>query len=126
MAEIIEGKPIKELVRTEEGQFPKGVSGNPKGRPPGSKNKITLLRQSLELQLREQAAPDLPGVMEKAVELAMEGDRSMIKLLLELHMSKSAPEGGTGEKAPSITINAPGIPEIKDVTPRKDYYETDE
>lgn len=122
MAEIIHDEPTKEVIRTDEGRFPKGVSGNPKGRPKGSKNKITLLRQSLELQLREQAAPDMAGVMETAIELAKGGDRAMIKLLLEMHMSKSAPEGATGEKAPSITINAPAAPEITqqnviDVTP---------
>lgn len=66
------------------------MSGNPAGRPKGSKNAITLLKQSLELELREQAAPDVGGVLRKAVEMALAGDRQMIKLILELHISKPA------------------------------------
>lgn len=49
------------------------------------------------MQLREQAAPDLPGVLHKAVELALDGDRAMIKLLLEMHMAK-----GTAEKENAV------------------------
>lgn len=123
--EVLEAAPVKEIVRTEDGKFPKGVSGNPAGRPKGSKNKITLLRQSLELQLRQQAAPDLPGVLQKAVDLAMEGDASMIKLLLELHMSKSAPEGGTGKEKVEITVNGPStVQPINVIEASEDDYET--
>ena len=80
----------KEMIRTEKGRFLPGKSGNPAGRPKGSKNKITLLKQELETELREFAAPQMREVLAKAFELAQAGDRSMIKLLLELHMSKNA------------------------------------
>lgn len=80
----------KEVIRAEDGTFLPGKSGNPAGRPKGSKNKITLLKQELETELREQAAPQMKEVLAKAFELAQAGDRSMIKLLLELHMSKNA------------------------------------
>lgn len=101
--------------RTEKGTFLKGTSGNPAGRPKGTKNQITLLRESLELQLREQAAPNLAGVLDKAVELALDGNPGMIKLLLELHMAKSAPEGGKGTEKVAIQINSAGSdrPELK-------------
>jgi hypothetical protein len=65
-----------------------GQSGNPAGRPKGIKNRITILQQELELQLREQAQPRIAEVLDKAIEMALDGDRAMIKLLLELHMSK--------------------------------------
>lgn len=71
-------------------KFRPGQSGNPNGRPKGAKNAITLLKQSLELQLREQAKPQIGKVLKKAIDLALAGDRMMIKLLLELHMSKTA------------------------------------
>jgi hypothetical protein len=102
-------------VKREHGKFLPGVSGNPAGRPKGSRNQITLLKESLELQLREQAAPDLPGVLTKAVELALEGDRSMIKLLLELHMAKGVAEKeGAAEK---VTIKIETSPPAKSVKP---------
>jgi hypothetical protein len=102
-------------VKREKGKFLPGTSGNPAGRPKGSRNQITLLKESLELQLREQSAPDLPGVLAKAVELALDGDRSMIKLLLELHMAK-----GTAEKegaAEKVTIKIETTPPAKSVKP---------
>lgn len=113
-----------ELVRNSTGQFVAGQSGNPGGRPKGSKNKITLLRQSLELQLREQAEPQMASILDKAMELALEGDRQMLKLLLEMWISKSA---GADEKATekvAIQINNVGGPkkavEVIDVTPTED------
>jgi hypothetical protein len=116
--------PIKgEMVRDDDGKFVQGVSGNPGGRPKGSKNKITLLRQSLELQLREQAAPNMGDVLRTAVALALDGDRAMIKLLLEMHMSKSAPEDSKGAERVAIQINnlaSPKKGEVIDVTPTEE------
>jgi hypothetical protein len=83
-------------LSSKDTQFPEGTSGNPSGRPKGSKNKITLLKQMLEVQLREAAKVDMPAVLQKATELALQGDRTMLKLLLELHMSKGY---ATDEKA---------------------------
>src|SRR6185312_2244606 len=77
-----------------------GQSGNPAGRPKGTKNKITVLKQELELALRERSAPRIVEVLDKAFELALEGDRQMIKLLLELHMSRQVhQEDETGGKS---------------------------
>ena len=83
-----------------------GESGNPDGRPKGARNRITLLKESLELQLREQAAPDLPGVLQKAVELALDGDRAMIKLLLEMHMAKGHNEKENAVDKVEINISS--------------------
>ncbi len=115
--DIKEAPPVTDLVREDDGRFKKGVSGNPLGRPKGSKNKITLLKQSLELQLREQSADFMPKVLDKAIELALEGDRTMLKLLLETHMSKGASEDVKASEKVAIQINAGQQPEIKDVTP---------
>jgi hypothetical protein len=101
---------------THAGQFPRGVSGNPAGRPKGSKNKITLLKQSMELQLREEASPDMGAVLQKAVELALEGDRQMIKLLLDKHMSSGPTDDAKGSEKVAIQINSSPVaskPDIK-------------
>lgn len=100
----------KKAARKENGQFPKGVSGNPLGRPKGSKNEITLLKQSLELMLREQAAPNIPAVLDKAVEMALDGHPGMIKMLVELHMSKSTNDEAKGGDKVAIQINSHGAP----------------
>lgn len=85
-------------------QFKPGESGNPVGRPKGAKNKITILRQMLELQLREASANRMPEVLNKAFELALQGDRTMLKLLLELHMAKGVPEQEKATEKVEINI----------------------
>lgn len=105
---------VKGIERTDLGTFEKGVSGNPVGRPKGSKNKITLLKQSMEVALREQAGPHMAPVLDKAIELALEGDRTMIKLLLEQHMSKGISDDAKGSDKVAIQINA-GSAEVKEV-----------
>ena len=56
--------------------FAKGVSGNPAGRPPGSRNKATVLA----LQLLEGEAEALAR---KVIERALEGDTAALRLCLE-------------------------------------------
>jgi hypothetical protein len=58
------------------GQFPKGASGNPSGRPPGSRNNATLLMESLLQGQAEQ-------LTQKAIELALGGDITALRLCLE-------------------------------------------
>lgn len=99
-----------------KGQFKPGQSGNPEGRPKGSKNQITLLKESLEVMLRERSEPQMAKVLDKAIELALEGDRTMLKVLLELHMSKGVTDnGGKATEKVQITINGPEVK--KEVNP---------
>ena len=56
--------------------FAKGVSGNPAGRPPGSRNKAT----EVALQLLEGEAE---GLARKAIEKALDGDAAALRLCLE-------------------------------------------
>ncbi len=78
-------------VRT--GRFQKGVSGNPAGRPKGSKNKITLMKLALEGELRAQLKPHMADILTQAITKALEGDPQMIKLLLD----KTLPTTKAGE-----------------------------
>lgn len=62
-------------------QFKPGTSGNPKGRPRGSKNESTILREMLneKLSLRQpngrvKKIPALEGVHRKQLERALKGD----------------------------------------------------
>lgn len=60
--------------RRDDGKWRKGKSGNPGGRPKGAINRDTL---------RETLADELPGVLNKIVEAALEGDIAAAKLLLD-------------------------------------------
>jgi hypothetical protein len=66
--------PIEE--KETNGQFVKGTSGNPSGRPPGSRNKTTLMMEGLLEGEAEQ-------LFRKAVELALGGDVQALRLCLE-------------------------------------------
>jgi hypothetical protein len=56
--------------------FEKGESGNPAGRPRGSRNRATLLMQSL-------LAHDAEAIGRKAVEMAIAGDLAAIRLCMD-------------------------------------------
>jgi hypothetical protein len=58
------------------GQFTKGTSGNSSGRPPGSRNRTTLLMESLLEGQAEQ-------LMQKTIELALAGEITALRLCLE-------------------------------------------
>ena len=55
--------------------FKPGQSGNPKGKPKGTKDKRTALRALL--------APHAHDLIEKAVALALDGDTTALKLCLD-------------------------------------------
>jgi hypothetical protein len=57
-------------------KFQKGQSGNPDGRPPGSRNKATLLIEGL----LDDGAKE---IAEKAIELAKSGDSTALRLCLD-------------------------------------------
>lgn len=76
----------KKQKTPHKGQFNQGISGNPTGRPKGSRNKATLALQCLFEDEAQQ-------IGRKAVELALEGDLHAMKLVLERIMParKDAP-----------------------------------
>jgi hypothetical protein len=82
-------------------QFAKGQSGNPRGRPSGSKNLVTLLREALNEMVivtedggRRQISK-CEAIIKQLVNKAAKADWRAIKLLLEILRqieSKTPPE----------------------------------
>ena len=62
--------------RGRDGRFPPKSSGNPAGRPKGSRNKTTLAAQAL-------LDGEAEALTRKAIELAMSGDAVALRLCLE-------------------------------------------
>jgi hypothetical protein len=92
---------IKPLAPRTSSRFVKGQSGNPNGRPKGSRNKITLMKLALEGELRTQLKPDMAEILAVAILKAKSGNEAMIKLLLDktLPTTKAAEdEAPTKEK----------------------------
>lgn len=81
-------------------RFIKGKSGNPAGRPKGSKNQITIMKIALEGNLRKKLEHDAQDILQKAIDMAKAGDGQMIKLLVDkmIPTSRSVDDEPTRER----------------------------
>jgi hypothetical protein len=78
--------------------FKKGVSGNPKGKPKGCKDKRTELRAMLE--------PHAGALIKKAVDLALAGDTTALRICMDRLVAPMKAKDGAveiGESAGSLT-----------------------
>jgi hypothetical protein len=66
----------QEDKRTPGGQFSKGQSGNPPGRPAGSRNKATLAMYDL-------MDGESDAITRKLIEVALQGNSQALRLCLE-------------------------------------------
>lgn len=98
-----EGKPDKRPL------FKPGQSGNPKGRPRGSKNRSTVIKAAIEGAMLDRLEEDAVAVLEKTIDMAKKGDRTCIKILMDRLLPARRAEDTAKEKgsgAVSITINS--------------------
>lgn len=68
-------EPAKSETK-QDSKFKPGQSGNPKGRPQGSRNKATLAMEAL-------LEADANAIAEKCIEKAKEGDMAAIRLCMD-------------------------------------------
>lgn len=94
------------ILRDETGQFLEGVSGNPAGRPSGSRSKLVKIKEKLEIAVRENmSAARIGRIIEKMADMAEEGDVKAARLILDKFMSGAA----AGEDPEALTQVARGI-----------------
>lgn len=95
----------KEVIRSSSGQFVKGASGNPKGRPKGAKNRITELKEAAELALREAVDPEtIKRIFQSMAAEALDGNVQAAKLILDKFVTNAKVEQERGEENPEIVI----------------------
>lgn len=85
------------ITRDNLGRFVKGVSGNPKGKPLGTKHRISFIKHAIEEALVRDLAEDAAAIMAKALDQAKAGDTDMIKFVLG-DLLKDVRKGGVEDE----------------------------
>lgn len=103
------GEP--EIVdRDNLGKFVKGVSGNPAGRPKGSRNRATLIREALQERTVRRVTDDIEEILDTAIKLAKSGDRQMIRMFVKDVIQRRDDDDEDEGKSPSrVTINVKNL-----------------
>lgn len=80
-----EDKPrlTKEGKEDKRPLYKPGQSGNPKGRPKGSKNRSTVIKAAIEGAMLDRLEEDAVAILEKTIDMAKKGDRTCIKILMD-------------------------------------------
>lgn len=95
------------VERAPDGTFLPGQSGNKNGRPLGRKNKLTVLKQDLEIAIREKITTgQVRKIVDKMAELAADGNVGAAKLILDKVISnaKEAEEEKSADNAIQFTV----------------------
>jgi len=97
------------MVRGKNGRFVAGKSGNPAGRPKGSKNIVTIQKLMVEEAFRASTSDDMAKVLALVVMQALEGDKASQKLIWDANMSKQSitdeKNAGTKQEIKVRTMN---------------------
>lgn len=103
--------PIPTRRKPGNSAWKPGISGNPAGKPVGTKNKLTLYREAVLAKQEKKLLKELPEILDVVIAKSKEGDIQAIKLFLDRVMAakKVADDNEEGSKGPpTININISG------------------
>lgn len=96
----------KKAPAKKDPRFKPGQSGNPKGRPKGSKNRSTLISEAIQGKLTRDLEKDASDILQTTIQKAKEGDTTCIKILMDRLMpAMRAGDGKKGAGPGDIVIN---------------------
>lgn len=102
--EAVEAVSGELVQRDEKGRFPKGTSGNPLGRPKGSRNKTTLIREMLDEVALGEVAREYVDVVHAMIRQAKKGDVAAAKFIKEIANIANEEEKKAGGKSIQVYI----------------------
>ena len=74
---------------SKENQFEKGKGGNPNGRPKGSKNRRTIVREILDMVDKPSGKSNAEAITAALVKKALKGDVNAFKELMDSGFGKN-------------------------------------
>jgi len=98
-------KKTKSPAKKGDTKFKPGQSGNPNGRPPGSRNKSTMVREAVEQALLLELEQDAVDILKKGVKMAKEGNEQMIALFINKFLPNARADGDNDNKGGFKGIN---------------------
>jgi hypothetical protein len=112
--ESSERKPYERKKPKPPQLWKKGQSGNPKGRPKGSKNQLTLLREAVLHNAEEMVLENWEELVAMTIEMAKMGDTTALKILWDrIIPSKRAVDDRVVDNKPQIVIQVNKMDELE-------------
>lgn len=116
--ELVIGPKKKKKLPTElkKTVWKPGQSGNPNGRPKGSKNKLTILREAVLQKAETMVLNEWEDLVRTTIALAKQGDSTCIKILWDrvIPAKRAVEEKDGKEDKLNINITVQGM-EVKSV-----------
>ena len=99
------------LISRERSERAKKNFAGKRGRPKGTKNKLTLLREAVLAKAEEMVLSDWEEVVDTTLTLAKQGDTQCLKILWDrvIPSKRAIDENANTDKKLSVSINISGL-----------------